>query len=144
MYGAEGEYRHVLGTPLIRDVPLIQQWVNAIVNSEWRKERFRGIINVQAKDGRRRKYACCTYIAPMWWVIKLPRYTRSRLIILHELAHVFTSPLEPWHGKVFVGILLALVDRWMGQLEGLALRWFLSKNRVKWQERNGRKGTRDG
>lgn len=143
VYKAEDDYRDTIGTPLIRDVPLIQRWVNCMVRSDWWAERYPHVIVVKVKDGRRRRIACAQYERPGIWAIKLPRHTRTRLIIVHEVAHTVTLVTEPWHGDVFVGNLLAFVDRWMGQLEGVALRWFLSKNRVKWEERNGRERIRE-
>jgi len=134
VYEAEDEYRVALGAQRIPDVPLIQRWVNCIVKSDWWAQRFSDVVVVKVGDGRRRRYACSAFVGPGKGLIKLPRASRTKMIILHELAHVVTPAMEPWHGEVFVGRFLAFVDTWMGQLQGLAFRWFLSKNRVKWQE----------
>lgn len=134
VYNAEDEYQVAVGPHCIAEVWEIQRWVNRIVESPWWTQRWSHVILVQVNDGRSRRSACGEYLGDGTGLIKLPRACRRKMVILHELAHVVTPDLHPWHGEVFVGCLLAFVDKWMGQLQGLALRWFLSKNRVKWQE----------
>jgi len=137
VYDAEDEYLVALGRQYIPELWELQRWVNQIIESTWWTARFPRVIVVQVKDGRRRRSACGSYIGGGTGRIKVPCAWRCKTIILDELAHVVTLSIDgvgAWHGELFVGDYLALVDRWMGQLEGLALRWFLSKNRLKWQE----------
>ncbi|HUV93916.1 MAG TPA: hypothetical protein VMX14_03685 [Anaerolineae bacterium] len=134
VYNGEDEYWVAVGNHSIPEVWQIQRWVNRIVDSPWWTQRWPHVIVVQVNDGRRRRNACGQYLGGGTGLIKVPRPCRRKMVILHELAHVVTPDVHPWHGEVFVGRFLALVDKWMGQLEGLALRWFLSKNGVKWQE----------
>jgi putative metallohydrolase (TIGR04338 family) len=44
--------------------------------------------------------------------ITLPRWARSRWVILHELTHRLT-PRDEAHGPRFVGVLMGLVSRWL-------------------------------
>ncbi len=46
--------------------------------------------------------------------IKLPRWARSRWVILHEAAHVMAGKAGGWHGPRFVGILIGVASRNMG------------------------------
>ena len=79
----------------------------------WRKER--GRVNLARKVapaierpswGQRRALAHDDHR------ITLPRWARSRWVILHELAHRLT-PHDEAHGPRFVGVLIGLVCRWM-------------------------------
>jgi len=146
VYDAEDEYRTSIVGEGYREIWEIQRWVNEIVKSQWWTTLYPGIIAVKVKDGRRRRSACGGYNGNGTGEIKLPRGFRYKVVILHELAHVVTQYLDltaAWHGEVFVGRFLDLVDRWIGKLEGLALRWFFCKLRVKWQERHCQKGYRN-
>lgn len=62
-------------------------------------------------DGRGRRRACGSA-----HVIKLPRWSRSTVIVLHEAAHFVHawrrgSSAEAWHGPEFVAIYAALLIR---------------------------------
>jgi putative metallohydrolase (TIGR04338 family) len=45
--------------------------------------------------------------------ITLPRWARSRWVILHELAHRLDKDSNEAHGPRFVGILIGLIARWL-------------------------------
>lgn len=45
--------------------------------------------------------------------ITLPRWARSRWVILHEVAHRLNTARHEPHGARFVGILIGLVARWL-------------------------------
>lgn len=79
----------------------------------WVKERGRvGLARQEAPSierphrGQRRGYAHADHR------ITLPKWTRSRWYILHELAHRLT-PHDEAHGPRFVGVLIGLVSRWL-------------------------------
>lgn len=79
----------------------------------WRKERGRvGLARRSAPTierphwGQRRAWAHADHR------ITLPRWARSRWVILHELAHHLT-PWDEAHGPRFVGVLIGLAARWL-------------------------------
>jgi len=134
VYRGENEYKTAFGRQYIDDVLQIQKWVDHIIESAWWIQRFPDVVVVEVKDGRGRRRAYGEHIGGGNGVIALPRASRCRMTILHELAHTVVPEDQPWHGSEFVQHYLALVDEWMGQLEGAALRWFLVKNKVRWEE----------
>lgn len=58
-------------------------------------------------DGRGRRHACGSR-----QVIKLPRWARTRPVVLHECAHGLAPDK---HGPRFVAVYIALVERFLGQ-----------------------------
>ena len=134
VYRGEKEYSTAFGRRYIYDVWQIQKLVDHIVESAWWVERFPGVVAVEVKDGRGRRWAYGEHIGGGNGVIALPCACRCKMTILHELAHTVVPEDQPWHGGEFVQHYLALVDEWIGELEGAALRWFLVKNGVKWEK----------
>lgn len=138
VYRAELEFEAALDgrNPIYPDIHAIRARVEQIVGTHWWQSRFPHVSCVLVKDGRGRRFPGGR--APLEGSpvgsISLPRNTRNKMTVLHELAHVVAPAQEAWHGKNFVRCYLALTDTWIGQMEGLALRWFLAKNRVKWDE----------
>lgn len=57
-------------------------------------------------DGRGRRHACGSPDA-----IKLPRWSRTRAIVLHECAHGLAPDM---HGPAFVAVYVALLERFAG------------------------------
>jgi hypothetical protein len=57
-------------------------------------------------DGRGRRHACGSR-----QVIKLPRWARTRPVVLHECAHGLAPDK---HGPRFMGVYVALLERFMG------------------------------
>lgn len=133
VYRAGWEFEELLPDRYILNIHSIRAWVAGIVQSEWWKRRYPAIQQIEVKDGRGRRQAGGRNDR-FGAMITLPRSLRHQETILHELAHVVTPHSVASHGKMFVQQYLALVDEWMGELEGAALRWFLAKNRVKWEE----------
>ena len=75
-------------------------------------------------DGRGRRSAWGS-----WYNIKLPRWARTRWIILHEYTHAITSDK---HGPSFAKTYLALVRRFIGHTEGEILKIAYKQYRVKY------------
>ena len=69
---------------------------------------------VVVRDGRGRRHACSERA---WFgsEIKLPKWARTELIVLHELAHVRVPPGFPPHGARFAAEYLALVRRFASE-----------------------------
>ena len=79
----------------------------------WRKERGRvGLARRAAPTIERPHRGQRRALAHADHRITLPRWTRSRWMILHELAHRLT-PGDEAHGPRFVGVLLGLACRWL-------------------------------
>jgi hypothetical protein len=86
-----------------------EQWALPI----WRKERGRvGLARVAAPAIERPSWGQRRALAHDDHRITLPRWARSRWVILHELAHRLT-PRDEAHGPRFVGVLIGLVSRWL-------------------------------
>ncbi len=70
---------------------------------------------VRVKDGRGRRAAC--YCASER-AIKLPRWARREVVVLHELAHwliqVFGHYNNASHGREFTGVFMELLRRYHG------------------------------
>jgi hypothetical protein len=78
----------------------------------WRKERGRvGLAGQQAPSIERPSWGQRSALAHRDHRITLPKWARSRWVILHELAHRLT-PADEAHGPRFVGVLMGLVSRW--------------------------------
>lgn len=85
------------------------QWAAPV----WRKERGRvGLARVAAPAIERPSWGQRSALAHEDHRITLPRWARSRWVILHEMAHRLT-PRDEAHGPRFVGVLIGLVCRWL-------------------------------
>jgi hypothetical protein len=78
----------------------------------------------EVTDGRGRRHACGSR-----QVIKLPRWARTRPVVLHECAHGLA---DDKHGPRFVGIYVALLVRFL-ELDRAALETSLQASRVRFQ-----------
>lgn len=80
----------------------------------WRKERGRvGRARVKAPTIERPAWGQRRALAHFDHRITLPRWARSRWVILHELAHRLNVGKGEGHDARFVGILIGLVARWL-------------------------------
>ncbi len=77
-------------------------------------------------DGRGRRHACGSREA-----IKLPRWARTRAVVLHECAHGLARDM---HGPEFVAAYVGLLECFAG-LDETALRASLAEARVRVAER---------
>ena len=112
----------------------VREFVDKIMDSRWLKGKYPDAYEygkVVVKDGRGRRKAggCHSYIT-------MPKWSRSKMIVLHELAHAITErecgyPPVAWHGREFCSIFIALVRRWMGKDVGRDLKAAYKKYRVK-------------
>jgi putative metallohydrolase (TIGR04338 family) len=96
--------------PVFETVGDAQAWADAV----WRRERGRmGLAGVRAPDFERPHRGQRHALAYTWGHrITLPRWARSRWVVLHELAHLL-APHSPAHGPRFVGALIGLGSRWL-------------------------------
>lgn len=126
----------------LESVREMQSWVDEITDSEWfrsylipaseekmsdhitpRHRHYR--INVKDGRGRRRAGGCSSGF------ITMPHWSRKRLVVLHEVAHVIVRT-KPWHGKAFVRCVLDLVHEFLGPDEADHLRECYDAKKVKY------------
>lgn len=111
-------------------VPQVQRYVDDVVLSRWWEGRST-IQQVDVKDGRGRRSAVA-FKFRFAGVLRMPRWSRTELVICHELAHLLTSSNAPSHGREFCRNYLALLDRWCGNGLGRVLREQFRLHGVKW------------
>lgn len=105
----------------------IVAFVEKVVGSAWWQRRSR-VRTVICKDGRGRVNACA-----YGNTIKIPRWGRSKMVVLHELAHVLNDSGGAPHGREFAAAYLALVDRFGEPEAGKQLRAAYAEKRVRWR-----------
>ena len=101
----------------------MNQYVSSITRTHWWLSRG-GPRHVHIKDGRGTRWARGGY-----GQINLPRWARTKLVCLHELAHVLNNTGAP-HGPEFAATLLALVRRFEPDL-GDSLKAAYKEKRVR-------------
>ena len=116
-----------------------QKYVNKVLNSKAvlemfsSKELHQGAFSITVKDGRACRNASAGTDGHGNWTINLPRWARSRYVILHEIAHHLEKyyAINNWresvrigetnpvtyqsHGARFTASLLFLVKRELGK-----------------------------
>lgn len=127
----------------------VQEWVTKICNTRWFKNRFPNYAviadsmfhkeGIKVLDGRGRRRPCGSTRG----FIKLPKWSRSDLVILHEISHVVTRrknrhlPLTAFHGREFCANYLALVRRFLGKDAGDELKASFKKHKAKYTRKKG-------
>jgi putative metallohydrolase (TIGR04338 family) len=129
----------VKATPDFVTVAECQKYVNKVLNSKAvlemfsNKELHQGAFSITVTDGRACRSASAGTDSRGNWIINLPRWARSRYVILHELAHHLQESysVNNWresvrigqtdpvtyqsHGARFTASLLFLVKRELGK-----------------------------
>jgi hypothetical protein len=114
-------------TTVFKNVAEMQEFVDSILQARWFQSRW-GRTRITVKDGRGRRNACGGY-----GVIKMPLWSRSRTVILHEVAHCLTPNHYAAHGPEFAGVFLFLVRQVMGAEAGAKLlESYRTKPRVRY------------
>lgn len=109
LYDAEAAVRPSL--PEFTALADVQAYVDTVCTSKWARTHMpRMALHVRVKDGRRRSRGG----AYGNYEIRMPRHTRTRLYILHELVHCATSPHVAAHGREFAALLLKVVRHFLG------------------------------
>lgn len=97
------------------------------------KQRFNMPSLIIVSDGRARRIACATYIHG-YPELKLPKWARSKFVILHEIAHILTWNEGHSHGWQFADCLLFLVKTILGSNEYKKLKASFKEHKVRWKE----------
>ncbi|HEX2063624.1 MAG TPA: hypothetical protein VHE80_04295, partial [Acidimicrobiales bacterium] len=108
-------------------VQRMQAYVDALVGADWFAARWGArSFDVRPGFGHRRATADAN------GVLQMPKWARSELVLLHEVAHCLTPATCAAHGPEYAGVLLALARRAMGPATGQALEDAFARERVRW------------
>ena len=127
LYRAERESLREHGCTF-KDLKEVNKYIDRILRSSYWK-KLHGSSHMEVRDGRGRRSAC----AFDRQTIALPKWARSDVIILHELAHTvvnFNYKKVADHGREFAKEYLGLVKRFMGREYYLILKESYKKNHV--------------
>jgi len=109
-----------------------KRYVADITTSKWWKSHG-GFMQVQVYDGRGRTRACGTLS-----YVKLPKWSRTELVILHELAHALTGQQyerdrikRAGHGCTFTKNYLDLIKRYLGHDDWLEMKELFREHKVR-------------
>jgi putative metallohydrolase (TIGR04338 family) len=110
--------------PEFRTVIDCQVFVDEVIaeHREWFWPKY-----VCVQDGRGRRSACASFDT-----ISVPRWARTRIVILHELAHIITPPPFAWHGPEFALNFLKLVRSVLGFDQYNKLATSFEDHSVRW------------
>jgi len=111
VYRAEEKVAQILKEPNLGSVEETQAIVDLVIGSDWWRAVAPHRPVVVVADGRGRRSG-----GSIGGEIRLPRRYRTRLVVLHELAHEWaTCPVRAPHGPDFVAAFLALVEEFHGE-----------------------------
>jgi putative metallohydrolase (TIGR04338 family) len=125
-------------TPRLETIAEINAFVAAVLNKAPIQRRYgdhlKGTITVH--DGRGRRAACGGRD-----YIKMPAWSRSQALVLHEVAHVIIQRRHgdrvAAHGREFCAVYLDLVRFGIGVEAHDALKGFFQANRVRFRPKRG-------
>ena len=120
-----------------------QAFIDKCCSSAVLRRRYpRAGIEFTVTDGRGRRRACFT----PWPYneLRMPRWSRSRWVLLHELAHALTfSRKQAWHSWEFCECYLYLVRVFLGRGQEELLKREFKARRVKYRPPRKRQLTED-
>lgn len=106
----------------------------AVVKRHYPRLVERGVEVRRPNMGQRRALAHAGLSWDGQYVISLPRWARSRTVILHELAHQATRFQGAAHGWQFAAAYLKLVRTMLGVEAEAKLKAAFRKHRVRWTQ----------
>ncbi len=124
LYRAEGEVDAGRRLPTVERM---QAWVDGLVATEWFVARW-GDRHFEVRPGFGHRRAT----ADQHGVLQMPKWARSELVLLHEVAHCLTPVAYASHGPEYAGVLLALARRGMGPGTAQLLEDAFARGRVRW------------
>jgi putative metallohydrolase (TIGR04338 family) len=108
-------------------VERMQAWVDGLCAMEWFVARWGSrSFDVRPGFGHRRA------TADENGVLQMPKWARTELVLLHEVAHCLTPSTCASHGPEYAGVLLALARRGMGPGTAQRLEDAFASERVRW------------
>lgn len=138
VYSAESTVRHLSRTFI--DFDETCQYVRKICHSKWLRTNYcqdwEPTDTITVGDGRGRRKASGSFFTK---TIKLPKWARHEIVVLHEIAHVLVSSYQVApHGPEFVGCLLRLVKHFMGDRVFVALNSSFKEHKVRTKTKSKR------
>jgi len=125
LYRAEGE---VDAGRRLATVERMQAWVDGLVATDWFVARW-GVRSFEVRPGFGHRRATADTVNG---VLQMPKWARSELVLLHEVAHCLTPATFASHGPEYAGVLLALARRGMGPGTAQRLEDAFAVERVRW------------
>lgn len=104
-----------------------QAFIDQVLRSRWVATRWRKTLVALPGKGYSRAVAY-----PDRGTIQLPLWSRSKLVICHEIAHHLTPSTYAWHGPEYAGVYLMLVKHVIGDEAYDALRASFKANHVRY------------
>jgi putative metallohydrolase (TIGR04338 family) len=107
-------------TPTRATLPTVaeaQAYTDKVLGRAYLRRKYAFLLprKVTVLDGRMRRSACASHTFEHGPVIRLPRWSRSEQVILHELAHHITwGSRDGDHGPTFATVYLDLVRHMLG------------------------------
>jgi putative metallohydrolase (TIGR04338 family) len=124
LYRAEGEVHTGRRLPTVERM---QAYVDALLAAEWFVARW-GARAVEVRPGFGHRRAT----ADEHGVLQMPKWARTELVLLHEVAHCLTPVTVASHGPEYAGVLVALARRAMSPGTAQSLEDAFARHRVKW------------
>jgi putative metallohydrolase (TIGR04338 family) len=118
VYKAEGEAGAARGEEM--SLKAIQDLMTRVMGTVWFQKNWPDRKIFHLYDGRRRSAACGGRLNGGIFV-KLPKWSRREMIVLHEMAHGVQPRNSAAHGPEFCMIYLAFVRRFLGEAQALEL-----------------------
>lgn len=124
LYRAEDEIGPGRRLPTVEK---LQAYVDHLATSDWFHSRWGGrSFEIRPGYGHRRATA-----APNG-VLQMPRWARTEVVVLHEVAHCLTPVEFAPHGPEYAGILLSLVRRAVDPGTAQRMEDAFTRHRVRW------------
>jgi len=124
LYRAEGTVDPGQKLPTVERM---QAWVDGLLATDWFVARWGArAFEVRPGFGHRRA------TADQNGVLQMPKWARTELVLLHEIAHCLTPWTLASHGPEYAGVLLALTRRGMGPGPAQLLEDAFARERVRW------------
>jgi putative metallohydrolase (TIGR04338 family) len=108
-------------------VDALQAYVDDLAACAWFTARW-GIRRFEVRPGHGHRRAT----ADRSGVLQLPRWSRTELVVLHEVAHCLTPESYAAHGPEYAGVFLSLIRRRLSPGTAQALEDAFIRHRVRW------------
>lgn len=138
LYRAESMFAKMMDVPRFRpefdSLEAVADYVRDLLRRAWWQRRYKR-LTIHVKDGRGGYNARASHGGS---TIQLPRRSRSRLVLLHELTHTVVTPKRlphASHGRLFAARFRELVGWEFGDTKREALTLAYRENNVKWHPR---------
>lgn len=136
VYKSEDQAFGKSSKPEYETIAQCEEYANKIINSEYWKSQ-KGLKRFKLRDGRGRVHACSKGRKKGRGsdVYFLPRWSRSRWIIIHEFSHGLTNKTDKGtsdHGAVFCKHYLMLIRELLGEDSYKMLVSKFNENSVKY------------